>query len=95
VTNAVVSAGTYNLSETTLAGLHPECMVCTSGGSGSQVTLGLGGSATCTIGNDDNAAHLTLVKVVTNNSGGTATAANFPLTAAGPQTITGLTALRR
>jgi hypothetical protein len=51
----------------------------------------LGGSSTCTIGNDDNPAHLTLVKVVTNNNGGTATAANFPLRAAGPVTISGLT----
>ena len=38
------------------------------------VTLAVGQSATCTITNDDQAAQLTLVKTVTNDNGGTATA---------------------
>jgi hypothetical protein len=89
VTNANVAAGVYNLSESGPSGYTASSWSCTSGGSGSTVTLPLGGSATCTIGNNDNPASLTLVKVVTNNNGGTATAANFNLTAAGPTTISG------
>jgi hypothetical protein len=44
---------------------------------------------TCTINNNDNPSHLTLVKTVTNDNGGTATTADFPLRAAGPSTISG------
>ncbi|MGO4264023.1 hypothetical protein, partial [Lysobacter sp. TAB13] len=47
-------------------------------------------NATCTIVNDDQAATLTLVKTVTNDNGGTATINDFPLTATGPTTITGV-----
>src|SRR5207249_2906138 len=67
--------------------------VCTPiAASGSNVTLGLGQSTTCTISNDDDQPHLTLVKVVTNNSGGTKTVADFPLTAngTGANDITGV-----
>ncbi|MCA0299486.1 MAG: isopeptide-forming domain-containing fimbrial protein, partial [Proteobacteria bacterium] len=91
VTNAPVSAGVYTLSEVTAAGYTAGAWSCTAGTlSGSQLTLVNGQSATCTIVNDDQAARLTLVKTVTNDNGGTATVANFPLTATGPTTITGV-----
>ena len=45
-----------------------------------------GGNVTCTITNTAPAARLTLVKTVTNDSGGTAVPANWTLTAAGPTT---------
>ncbi|WP_222423775.1 hypothetical protein, partial [Lysobacter antibioticus] len=50
------------------------------------LTLANGESATCTIVNDDQAATLTLVKVV---SGGSATATDWTLSATGPTTISG------
>jgi hypothetical protein len=53
------------------------------GNASSPLTLALGQSATCTITNDDQPAHLTLVKVVTNDNGGTKTLSDFPLSAAG------------
>ena len=46
--------------------------------------VGLADEITCTITNDDEAPKLTLVKVVVNNSGGTALASEWELTAAGP-----------
>ena len=50
---------------------------------GSVVTVGLGGQATCTITNNDIAPKLHLRKVVVNDNGGTATVADFPLSANG------------
>jgi hypothetical protein len=61
--------------------------VCTGTGiaasDATHVTVALGGSPTCTITNTDNPPHLTLVKVVTNNDGGTAVASNWTLSATG------------
>ena len=51
--------------------------------SGSNITVGLGESATCTITNDDIAPKLHLRKIVVNDNGGTATVADFTLTANG------------
>src|SRR5262249_47360206 len=42
-----------------------------------------GGTQTCTITNDDQPAHLTLVKVVINNNGGNAQASEWTLNATG------------
>ena len=53
------------------------------------MALVLGQSATSTITNDDQPAHLTLVKTVANDNGGTAVAASFTLSAAGPTSIPG------
>jgi hypothetical protein len=47
------------------------------------VTVPFGGNVTCTINNDDIAPKLHLRKVVVNDNGGTATTANFTLTANG------------
>ncbi|WP_057916779.1 DUF7507 domain-containing protein [Lysobacter antibioticus] len=91
VTNAPVSAGIYTLTEAVVAGYTAGAWSCTAGTlSGNSLTLANGVSATCTIVNDDQAATLTLVKTVTNDSGGTATISDFPLTATGPTTITGI-----
>ena len=51
--------------------------------------LALGESATCSLTNADAPAHLTLVKQVTNNNGGTAVPANWTLRADGPDIIEG------
>ncbi|GIU95305.1 MAG: hypothetical protein KatS3mg012_1762 [Gaiellaceae bacterium] len=85
-----VSAGTYTLSESGPAGYDAGEWVCEGGSQdGASITLGLGESATCTITNDDQAAHLTLVKVVKNDNGGTATAEEWTLSADGPTPLSG------
>jgi len=94
VTAAAVSAGTYALSESGgPAGYSASVWTCTNNVSvsGGQITLGNGVSTTCTITNSDQAARLTLVKQVVNNNGGTATATNWTLHAAGPTSISGTT----
>jgi hypothetical protein len=87
-TNVAVSAGTYNFSEVTQAGYTASAFTCSGGNNAVPLVLALGQSATCTVSNDDNPAHLTLVKVVTNNNGGTKTLSDFPLSATGPTPIT-------
>ena len=75
----------------TQTGYTASAWVCTGGTqSGSSITLANGDNATCTITNDDNAPHLTLVKHVVNDNGGTKTITDFPLTATGPATIAGV-----
>src|SRR5262249_59682141 len=63
-----VNAGTYALSESG----GPAGYTTTGYDCGPSVTLALGESKTCTIINDDQTAHLKLVKVVKNDKGGTA-----------------------
>jgi fimbrial isopeptide formation D2 family protein len=92
VTGAPVSAGTYTLSEAGPSGYTPGAWACTAGTlTGSSLVLPNGVSATCTINNDDQPAHLTLVKTVTNDNGGTAAPIDWTLTATGPITISGVT----
>ncbi len=50
-----------------------------------------GQSATCTINNDDQPAHLTLVKTVTNDNGGTAVPTAWTLTRPGRRRSSGAT----
>jgi hypothetical protein len=93
---ATFSAGTYTLSETGPGGYTASAWVCVLTGRATQpspttVALGLGGSATCTINNDDNAPSLTLVKTVTNDNGGAKTPADWTLSAAGPTPLSGTT----
>src|SRR5207247_6944498 len=57
--------------------------------------IGVGETKTCTVTNDDQAAHLVINKVVVNSNGGTLTPADFSgtvsgVTAAGGQTWTGV-----
>jgi hypothetical protein len=84
VTGAAVPAGTYTLSESAQAGYAASAWVCSGGTqNGSSITLSFGQSATCTITNNDQAPSLTLVKSVVNDSGGSAVAADWTLTATG------------
>jgi Prealbumin-like fold domain len=78
---------TWALSETGVTGYAAGTWVCDGGTqNGSNITLSAGQEATCTITNDDIAPVLHLRKVLPNNSGGTATVADFPLTADGTGT---------
>src|SRR5207249_969508 len=52
-------------------------------------TIGSGETKTCTVTNDDQTAHLKLVKTVTNDNGGTAAATAWTLSASGPTPISG------
>ncbi len=95
VTNAPVTAGTYTLSESAgPSGYAASTWSCSKNGgaavAGNTINLVGNDVATCTITNDDQAATLTLVKTVINDNGGTATVSDFPLTATGPTTITGV-----
>ncbi|MGO4780012.1 hypothetical protein AB4084_31525, partial [Lysobacter sp. 2RAB21] len=79
------------LSEPNVTGYTAGAWSCTGGTlTGDSLVLAGGQNATCTIVNDDQAATLTLSKTVTNDNGGTATINEFPLTATGPTTITGV-----
>ena len=66
VTDATVNAGTYTLSESGgPTGYTAGTWSCTAGTlTGASLVLPLNTSATCTINNDDQPAHLTLTKVV-------------------------------
>src|SRR3954452_24108404 len=65
--------------------------MCTGGtfAAPDQISLAVGESATCTITNDDSTAHLTLVKRVINDNGGSAVATDFTLSADGKTPISG------
>ncbi len=85
-----LQADTWALTENTVAGYAASDWVCVGGSqTDSNITVGIGGEATCTITNNDIPAHLTLVKSVTNNNGGTAVATDFTLSATGPTPISG------
>jgi Prealbumin-like fold domain len=91
ITNANVNAGTYALSESSLAGYTGGAWSCVGGAlTGSSLVLGQNQNATCTVTNDDQSATLTLLKAVTNDNGGTNVDTDFTLTATGPTTITGI-----
>src|SRR5207247_8388234 len=59
------------------------CTPSASAACASVVGLAPGGSATCTVTNDDQPATLTVIKHVINNNGGTATAASFTMSVGG------------
>jgi uncharacterized repeat protein (TIGR01451 family)/fimbrial isopeptide formation D2 family protein len=91
VTDAVVDAGDYALTEDGPSGYAASDWVCDGGDlTGGTVTVPNGGDVTCTITNDDQQAQLTLVKVVDNgDTGGTAVPSDWTLSADGPTPITG------
>ena len=93
VTNATVNAGTYTLSESGgPVGYTAGAWSCTAGTlTGASLVLPLDACATCTINNNDQQAHLTLVKTVTNDNGGTALPTAWTLAAAGPTPLSGAT----
>src|SRR5947209_7956066 len=80
-------ADTYSLSESGPSDYTASPYSCVKNGvpavSGNSITLANGDTATCTITNDDKAPSLTLVKHVTNDNGGTRTAAEWTLSARG------------
>src|SRR5206468_1393705 len=79
------------LSETTgPSGYTAGSWSCDAGTlTGSSLKLDPGQSATCTITNTSNKAHLKMVKTVNNDNGGTATATAWTLSAAGPTPLSG------
>lgn len=78
-----VDAGTYTVTEPAVSGYTTTYDNCTD------VVVPNGGSATCTVTNNDNAPSLTLVKVVDNGDGGVAVASAWTLTATGPTGFSG------
>jgi large repetitive protein len=91
VTGAAVNAGTYALSESSLAGYTGGSWTCVGGTlTGSSLVLTQAQNAVCTVTNDDQPAALTLLKSVVNDNGGTNADGDFTLTAAGPTNITGI-----
>ncbi len=82
-TTVTLSPGSYGVTESGLAGYSPSYSADCSG------TIAAGQTKTCTVTNDDRAAHLTLVKRVVNDNGGTATANEWTLSAAGPTPLSG------
>ncbi|MBI4099616.1 hypothetical protein HY440_01270, partial [Candidatus Microgenomates bacterium] len=83
---ASFDAGTYDLSESGgPTGYSASAWVCTGGNQTDDdtVVVGLGDQVTCTIVNDDNAAHLIVIKQVVNDNGGTAGASDFTLDSGG------------
>jgi hypothetical protein len=102
VTNAVVTPGTYSLSETgspTGTGTYTAAWTCVNADktpvtiTDGKVTLTTGADVTCTATNTWQAppTHLTLVKTVVNGTGGTGVPTDWTLTGTGPTTITGKT----
>lgn len=77
------TAGETNLPGYTAGSWGGDCAV------NGAVTVALGETKTCTITNDDQTAHLTLVKEVTNDNGGNALAIDWTLSANGPTPISG------
>ncbi len=73
-TSVAIGAGTYNVSETEDPGYTASYSAGCSG------NIPAGGSATCTITNDDRPATLTVIKHVVNDNGGTALASAFTMT---------------
>jgi Prealbumin-like fold domain len=79
-TNKEVTPGSYSVTETGPSGYSASASADCSG------TIAAGQTKTCTITNDDQAAHLIVIKHVIKDNGGTATASQFTMT------INGITA---
>ncbi|HXF97673.1 MAG TPA: hypothetical protein VNJ46_03555 [Gaiellaceae bacterium] len=82
-TQVAIGPGSYSVTET----VDPDYDVTYSAGCSG--TIAAGGSATCTITNDDRPPKLTLVKVVVNDNGGTAQPSAWTLRASGPTGFSG------
>jgi uncharacterized repeat protein (TIGR01451 family) len=80
-----VNAGIYNVVENAATGYTTTYSNCAN------VEVSLGETETCTITNNDNAAHLIINKVVVTDNGGTATAADFSGTFTGVTSAAGQT----
>jgi DNA/RNA endonuclease YhcR with UshA esterase domain len=84
-TRTLTSVGSYNVLEPDTAGYTKSFSTDCTG------TIALGQTKTCTVTNDDNAAHLIINKVVVNDNGGTLTAAAFSGTFTGVTSAAGQT----
>jgi ribosome maturation factor RimP len=95
-----VNTGSYTFSESDIAGYDEGTWSCTGAvASGTafnagSVTVPSGTNVVCTITNNDQAAHLIVIKHVINDNGGTAVASAFTntiggVTAVGGQAVTG------
>ena len=73
-TNKTVTPGSYSVTETGPAGYTASSSVDCSG------SIAAGETKTCTITNDDQPAHLIVIKHVVNDNGGSATASQFTMT---------------
>ncbi|MBO3088857.1 DUF7927 domain-containing protein [Cellulomonas dongxiuzhuiae] len=93
VTGAQVAAGDYALSEDDgPAGYTTDGWTCEGGTvTGTTVAVANGDDVTCTVVNTFDAPHLTLVKVVVNEEGGTAVPEDWTLRADGPESVNGAT----
>ena len=76
-TTITVDPGSYSVDESAVSGYTKTI------GAGCSGTLAAGGSATCTITNNDQAATLIVIKHVVNDNGGTKTAADFTMSVTG------------
>src|SRR4029077_14411168 len=83
-TTITIDPGSFSVTESGGPSGYPQ-----PGAVGCAGTIAWGQTITCTITNDDQPAHLTLVKTVVNNNGGTGLAAGFTPSAAGPTSIAG------
>lgn len=72
-TDVTINAGAYSVSETGPSGYTESDSLDCSG------SLALGQHKTCTITNNDQAAHLIVIKHVINDNGGTAVAGDFTM----------------
>ncbi|OGG35190.1 hypothetical protein A2363_03910 [Candidatus Gottesmanbacteria bacterium RIFOXYB1_FULL_47_11] len=88
-----VPAGAYVITETTDPN-YSTSVTCNTGESGTSsvsVDIASNESVVCTFVNTLQKAHLTLVKTVTKDNGGTAVPADWTLSASGPTPISGIT----
>ncbi|MBM9467668.1 DUF7927 domain-containing protein [Nakamurella leprariae] len=93
ITAAVVPVGNYTLSESGPDGYMAGSWVCDGVTiEAGRITVGVGIDLTCTVTNTAQAPTLTLVKQVDNGNTGTAEANDWTLQAAGPVTVSGVTA---
>ena len=77
-------ADTWALSETSVAGYTASAWSCVGGTqSGSNITVGIGGEATCTITNNDIPPKLIVIKHVISDNGGTKSASDFTMSVTG------------
>ncbi len=83
VTTTYVAGTTFDVTETGPAGYTASLSGDCSG------SIDVGENNVCTVTNNDNPAHLKLIKVVTKDNGGAAVAADWTLAAAGPSPIFG------
>ncbi|HAI95510.1 TPA: hypothetical protein DHW62_01320 [candidate division WWE3 bacterium] len=79
-----VSAGAYTITEPSVTGYTTTYNNCVD------VNVPAGGTATCTITNDDQQAYIIVDKTVTNNNGGSAVADDFDLTVDGNLVLDGV-----